>query len=118
MKAAMMMMVAAGLFLAATAHAAQQFGVEVYPGAKPDAKVAKSVEKMGVKNVHAYRTSDPVGKVAEFYRKQKLKEMPGTSAQGAGFSGPNGVNVTVQNPWMDMDSGAMMKDTLISIVKQ
>jgi hypothetical protein len=28
------------------------------------------------------------------------------------------VDVTVQNPWMNMKTGAMMKDTLISIVKQ
>lgn len=116
MKAAMVL--AAGLLLAAAANAAQQFGVEVYPGAKPDAKVAKSIEKMGIKNAHTYRTTDAVGKVAEFYRKQKLKEMPGTSNEGAGFSGPNGVTVTVQNPWLDMESGTMMKDTLVSIVKQ
>lgn len=33
------------------------------------------------------------------------------------FSG-KGVMVTVQNPWMDMDSGKVMQDTLISIVKK
>jgi hypothetical protein len=27
------------------------------------------------------------------------------------------VDITIQNPWMDMKSGKMMKDTLITIVK-
>lgn len=32
------------------------------------------------------------------------------------FTG-QGVTLTIQNPWMGMDSGKVMKDTLISIVK-
>lgn len=104
----------------AQANAASQFGVEVYPAAKADAAVAKSLNKhmnMNIKNVATYRTSDSVSKVAEFYKKKKpLKEQPGTSKEGAMFTG-KGVTVTIQNPWMDMDSGNIMKDTLISIVK-
>ena len=110
--------IAAGLlFCAAQAAAESRFGVEVYPAAKADAAVTKSLEtKLKLKNAAAYRTSDSVAKVCEFYRKQGLKEGPATSAQGAMFTGP-GVNVTIQNPWMDMDSGKKNTDTLISIVK-
>jgi hypothetical protein len=65
----------------------------------------------------AYRTADSVAKVAEFYRKQPLKENPGASKDGVLFMG-KGVMVTVQNPWMDMKTGKVNNDTLISIVKQ
>ena len=110
-------LLAAALFLSANAVAEQKHGVEVYPNAKADAGVAKQVEKMGIKNAATYRTTDNVAKVADFYRKQKLEELPGTSKQGAGFSG-KGVMVTIQNPWLDMDKNAMVNDTLISIVKK
>ena len=59
---------------------------------------------MNMKNVATYRTSDSVSKVAEFYKKRSLKEQPGTSKEGAMFTG-KGVTVTIQNPWMDMGSG-------------
>jgi hypothetical protein len=110
-------MMAAVLFWASQSMAESKFGVEVYPGAKADAGVTKSLEqKLKLKNASAYRTSDSVAKVCEFYRKQGLKEQPGTRAEGAMFTG-QGVNVTIQNPWMDMESGKMMNDTLVSIVK-
>jgi hypothetical protein len=41
----------------------------------------------------------------------------GESKEGAMFKKGN-IDITIQNPWMDMKSGRMMKDTLISIVKQ
>ena len=71
-------------------------------------------EKMNI-NGKTYRTSDPVSKVADFYRKQKLEEAPGTSNTGAMFM-QKGANVTIQNPWMDMATGKLNNDTLISIV--
>lgn len=108
---------AAGVLLALSVNAEQKHGIEVYPGAKADAGVAKQIEKMGIKNAATYRTGDSVAKVAEFYRKQKLEELPGTSKQGAGFS-TKGVMVTIQNPWLNMETNAMMNDTLISIVKK
>ena len=107
---------AAALLFAGTAAAEQKHGVEVYPNAKADAKVGKQLEKMNIKDAGTYRTSDGVGKVVAFYRKQGLKEGPATSDQGAMFMG-KGVSVTIQNPWMDMDTSTIMKDTLISIVK-
>ena len=100
-----------------TAFAESQFGVEVYPAAKSDPEVAKMIKDTMKFNASTYRTTDSVEKVTEFYRKQKLKENPGTSKQGSGFMG-NGVMVTVQNPWADMKTGKMNNDTLISIVKQ
>jgi hypothetical protein len=91
-------------------------GVPVYPGAKPAPEVAEALKKQMNIAATTYRTSDSVEKVAEFYRKQSLKEGPGTSKQGAMFSG-NGVNLTIQNPWLDMKSGKVNNDTLVSIVK-
>lgn len=110
--------VAIALLWAAQAGAEQKHGVEVYPNAKPDASVAESIAKMGIKNAATYRTTDSVRKVAEFYRQQKLKEQEGSNDEGATFSMGKGVTVTVQNPWLNMKTGAVMKDTLISIVKK
>ena len=109
--------VAATLLWAASAAAEQKHGVEVYPGAKADAKVAKQLEKMNIKDGGVYRTSDSVKKVTEFYRKQgSLKEGPASSDTGAMFTGKD-VMVTIQNPWLDMETSQKMSDTLISIVK-
>ena len=111
-------MTAALAFWAAQAFAETQHGVEIYPAAKADAEVAKMIKDTMKFNAATYRTSDPVPKVTDFYRKQPgLKESPGTSDKGSGFMG-KGVMVTVQNPWADMKTGKMNNDTLISIVKQ
>jgi hypothetical protein len=107
----------ATLFLSAQAGAESQHGVQVYPGAKADAQVAADLKKSMKITAHTYRTTDSVEKVAQFYKSQKLKEMPGADKKQAGFMA-DGVHVTVQNPWMDMQSGKINNDTLISIVKQ
>lgn len=101
----------------AQASAEAQFGVVVYPGAKADAAVTRDLKEKLQVNGYAYRTADGVAKVAEFYRKQPtLKELPGTTKESAAFkNGP--VMVTVQAPWMDMSTGKMNADTLVSIVK-
>ena len=107
----------AAVSLSFAAAAETQHGVTVYPGAKADTEVAAQLKKAMKIDAKTYRTSDSVEKVAQFYRDQKLKQMPGADAQQAGFTGP-GVHVTIQNPWMDMKSGKMNNDTLVSIVKQ
>jgi hypothetical protein len=101
----------------AQAGAETQFGVTVYPGAKVDATVTRDLKEKLQVNGFAYRTAESVAKVAEFYRKQPpLKEAPGTAKESAAFmNGP--IMVTIQNPWMDMSTGKMNGDTLISIVK-
>jgi len=109
------LLLAAALLCASHANAEQVKGVEVYPGAKADASVGQTLEKkMGIKGVQTFRTADPVKKVAEYYRKQGLKEMPGTDDKGGMFTKGN-VNVTIQSPWLEMESGKLMNDTLVSI---
>lgn len=82
----------------------------------------------------AFRTNDGAAKVAAFYEKQNgMRKMPGATAEQALFSAgckaefnpylkkeshQCGYQVTVQNPWMDMKSGKLVRDTLITIVKQ
>jgi len=109
--------IAVGVFalFAGAAVAESQFGIEVYPAAKADPEVARMIKETMKIEGKTYRTSDPVAKVAEFYRKQKLEEAPGTSKTGAMFMG-KGANVTIQNPWADMKTGKMNNDTLVSIV--
>ena len=101
----------------AVAHAEERLGVAVYPGAKYDAGTSNAVKEMMQGEAACFSTADPVAKVAAFYRKQGLEPVGDATKEGAMFrKGP--VDVTIQSPWMNMKSGAMMKDTLVSIVRQ
>jgi hypothetical protein len=98
------------------ARAEDRFGIKVYEGAKYDAETSKIVAESMSINAFCYRTNDGVAKVTGFYKTQPGLESMGESQEGAMFKKGN-VDITVQNPWMDMRSGKMMKDTLITIVK-
>ena len=119
MKCGKMIAFVAVLFVAGimTAGAEEKFGVKVYDGAKYDASTSKTVSESMSINAACYRTNDSVAKVAAFYKKQAGLESMGENKEGAMFK-KGDVDITIQNPWMDMKSGKMMKDTLISIVKQ
>jgi hypothetical protein len=99
-----------------TARAEETFGVKVYDGAKYDTSTSKIVSESMSINASCYRTNDNVAKVTEFYSKQPDLEFMGGSQEGAMFK-KGTVDITIQNPWMDMQSGRMNKDTLITIVK-
>lgn len=109
-------------------------GIAVYTGAKPDAATTEFVlNSLGVEGA-AYRTTDALAKVVDFYGKQSgIKPMGEPSKDSAAFlagckdeyneilkrnMSRCGYHVTVQNPWMDMQTGKMVNDTLITIVKQ
>lgn len=114
---------------------AQGSGIAVYPGAKPDAATTEFLRgQMGVEGA-AYRTNDSLQKVAAFYQQQPgMKPMGDATKDSAAFVAGckeefNAVlkkkmstgcthHVTVQNPWMDMKTGKMVADTLVSVVKQ
>lgn len=115
--------------------AAQAAGIAVYPGAKQHAPTTEFLRtQMGVEGV-AYRTNDSLQKVAAFYQQQPgMKPMGDATKDSAAFVAGckeeyNAVmkkkmsagcthHVTVQNPWMDMKTGKMVADTLVSVVKQ
>jgi len=99
-----------------TVGAEERFGLKVYDGAKYDASTSKTVSESMSVNAACYRTNDNVAKVVEFYKKQPSLEFMGGGKESAMFK-KGDVDITIQNPWMDMKSGKMMKDTLISIVK-
>lgn len=131
----------AGMALAALAALpsgpamAQDSGIAVYPGAKQDAATTGFLRsQMGVDGA-AYRTADSLQKVAAFYQQQPgMKPMGDATKDSAAFVAGcreeyNAVlkkkmstgcthHVTVQNPWMDMKTGKMVADTLVSVVKQ
>lgn len=95
----------------------ESFGIKVYPGAKLDAQSTKFLkEGLQIKGV-AYRTSDPASKVIAFYKSQPGLKFMGGDAKNAMFKKDGGIDVTIQCPWQNMETGQMMKDTLISIVK-
>jgi hypothetical protein len=112
------MIVIAVLFLirVMNAGAEEKFEVEVYSEAKYDVATSKNVSESFSVNASCYRTNDSVAKVVEFYKKQSGLEFMGGGEESAMFK-KGDVDITIQNPWMDMESGEMMKDTLISIVK-
>lgn len=108
-------------------------GIAVYPGAKADAAAGKMLrESMGL-TAAAYRSGDDVAKVAAFYEKQGgFSKMPGADKEQAAFSAgckdeynrymkqnmkKCAYQLTIQNPWMDMRTGQLVRDTLITIVK-
>lgn len=115
--------------------AAQATRIAVYPGAKTDASTTEFLRRqMGVDGT-AYRTSDGLQKVAAFYQAQPgIQPMGEANKDSAAFVAGckeefNAVmkkkmttgcthHVTVQSPWMDMKTGKMVPDTLVSIVKQ
>ncbi len=111
----------AAVIASAGALAEEKLGIAIYPGAKPDTATADALKKMmSASDAGCYRTGDSVDKVLAFYKKQANLTVMGTTAEGGMFQkkGDDKVSLTVQNPWMDMATGKMMKDTLISIVKQ
>lgn len=113
----------------------QKPGVALYPGARHDASTSGLMRtSMGVEGV-AYRTGDDLGKVAAFYKKQAgIKPMGDVTKDTAAFAAGckeefNAIlkktmttgcqlHVTAQNPWMDMKTGKLVSDTLITVVKQ
>jgi hypothetical protein len=109
-------------------------GIPVYPGAKADAGTSAFIRESLKMTAATYRTRDDVAKVTEFYLKQGgFSKMPGADKEQAAFSAgckdeynpymkknmqKCSYNVTIQNPWMDMKTGQLVRDTLITIAKQ
>ncbi len=108
---------AVALLLAGEARGEEKHGVPVYPGAKYDATTTGAVREAMNIDAACYRTDDDVAKVTAFYKKQPGLKFIGGDAEGSMLK-KGTVDVTVQRPWMDMKTGKMNKDTLISIVKQ
>jgi hypothetical protein len=96
--------------------AEEKFGVTVYPGAMFDSGVTDFLKQISP-DAAAYRTNDSVAKVVEFYKQQPGLKYMGGDRENAMFRKGN-IDVTAQSPWMDTKTGKMMKDTLVSIVKQ
>ena len=117
MKFKIMAFIVVLLFAGIVSSGAEEiFGVKVYGGAKYDSSTSKTVSESLSINAACYRTKDSVAKVVEFYQKQPSLEFVSGDTEGAMFK-KGDVDITIQNPWMDMKSGKMIKDTLISIVK-
>jgi hypothetical protein len=117
MKRMVMFAAIAAMLAAGAAVAEERFGVAVYPGAKYDTATSKSLKETMGFNGECFQTDDPVAKVMEFYRAKGLQLLGDATKEGALFR-KGKVDVTIQNPWMNMKTGAMMKNTLISIVQR
>lgn len=99
------------------AGAQEVLGLPVYPGAKPQPETTTFLQKNMGMNGAAYHSPDSLAKVVAFYKNQDGLKTMLADAESAMFRSPQGVDVTIQNPWMNMSTGKMVHDTLISIVK-
>lgn len=102
------------------AAAEEKLGVVVYPGAKYDEVMTQLSRFSPTVEAAAYRTGDSFPKVVEFYRKQGLLflRLGGNAKERAQFKKVDrNVDVIIQSPWRDARTGAMMKDTLLTILK-
>jgi len=100
-----------------TGNAEEKFGVVVYTGAKQDSGTSDFLKQMSPQSI-AYRTSDNVEKVVDFYKKQAGYKLIGDPTNEGAWFKKGKADVTIQSPWMDTKTGKMNKDTLISIVIQ
>ena len=108
----------AAIVLSAPAGAEDRFGVAVYPGAKYDDATSKYMSESLQRTMACYRTNDSLDKVAAFYRKQKGLSVRGDVLKENAHFQSDTADVALQNPWMNVISGRMMNDTLISIEKK
>lgn len=95
--------------------AEEKYGITVYPGAKHDSGASEFLKQMSFQSA-SYRTGDSVDKVIDFYKKQAGFKLVGDSTKEGALFRKGKMDVTIQSPWMDIITGKMMKDTLISIV--
>lgn len=105
------------LALAAGQEIKEVLGVPVYPGAKPEETTTRFLNENMRVNGRAFRTADPVAKVAEFYKARGLTEIL-IAEDVAMFKKGDDVDVTLQDPWKNAQTGKIENDTLISIVKR
>lgn len=97
------------------AEAEEKFGISVYGNAKYDESTSKTLAQAMKTDLACYRTSDGITKVIDFYMKQPgMKFIPADSHNAMFKKGK--IDITLQDQWMDMKTGKMMSDTLISIV--
>jgi hypothetical protein len=96
--------------------------VPAYPGAVADKKTAEFLTKQGGEGseVHVYNTPDPLEQLRAFYIVAGFKESPGTvgDQNAATFRTPDGVEISLINPWYDLETGAEKPGTQITIIKR
>ena len=95
--------------------AEEKYGIIVYTGAKYDSGASEFLKQMSPQSA-AYRTDDSVDKVIDFYKKQDGFKLFGDATKEAAMFRKGKMDITIQSPWMNTNTGKMMKDTLLSIV--
>jgi hypothetical protein len=104
--------------LATAALAEERFGVNVYPGSSYEASTSNKMKEAMKVEIACFRSSDSLAKVIAYYKTQPgFKAVGDLTNEGAMFR-KGKIDVTIQDPWMDMTTGKMMKSPLICIVQQ
>lgn len=120
--------------LSATVLNPEDMGISPYPGARYDADTTQFLKQTLAVNCAAYQSDDDALAIAAFYEGQAGFKKIHADENGALLkrcgeeyneflkrmmsTGECDAEITIQNSWMDMKTGKMMKNTLISIVNR
>lgn len=105
----------------APAHAAEQYGVQVYGGAELDMQQTAFGREIAGADMYCYRTGESVAEVIGFYKSHRGLTFMGGDETHALFVKEDGnrtVRVMVVSPWTEAKTGKMKADTLIQIIKE
>ena len=113
-------------------YAEEQFGIPVYMGAKYE-QSASDFLQVNV-NAFCYQTDDSMVKVIDFYKSQPELALINENETGAFFRRCKSeeyntlmemtvykdcdLDLTIQNPWMDMNTNKIYSDNLICFVQR
>jgi hypothetical protein len=98
-------------------------GIALYPGSSKTGVEGseKFLRDSGYAQATCRRTGDSLAKVVAYYQKDKRLQLVGALGPGddnATLSGPAGVAIVVNNPWMDMATLQSKKETMICIASR
>jgi hypothetical protein len=96
-------------------------GIQLYPGASSSNVEGSEnfIKSSGYRTAVCRHTTDSLDKVVAFYRNDKqLSPMGEPSKDNAGFSNKGGASMSINSPWMNMQTFQMTNGTMICIASK
>jgi hypothetical protein len=96
-------------------------GIQLYPGASSSNVEGSEnfIKSSGYRTVVCRHTTDSLDKVVAFYRNDKqLSPMGEPSKDNAGFSNKAGASMSINSPWINMQTFQMTNGTMICIASK
>ena len=119
--------------LTGTTFNPEEIGITVYPGAAYDEETTRFLRQTMACNGAAYQSNENARTIAEFYGRtgfkiihsddkevllKRCKEEYNEFLKKTISTGECDVEITLQNPWKNMNTGKLIQNTLISIVNR